>query len=100
MTLKGVKTIAAGLCDDLKTIRPKSVTELDCDEDAFGYCDSEGNIQIRLKTHKRPDRPLARSTVVRVLCHEMAHLAEFNHGRSFELLERVMIAWAKRRKLI
>ena len=65
----------------------------------WGDCEPEhasGVPLIRLRLHqlsaaRRTKRPLARSTVLRFLCHELAHLREADHGRAhLALAERLL----------
>ena len=56
----------------------------------YGVCYVDGTIKIRL-FHARTGRPLRYSSLVDTLCHELAHLAHFHHGRRFwRLYERIL----------
>jgi len=57
----------------------------------YGICYSDGTIKIRL-FHARTGRPLRYSSLVDTLCHELAHLAHFDHSRRFwRLYERILM---------
>jgi len=99
MNLEAVKIIASGLREDFGVLRYKTIKELPCTVKNYGYCDEEGNIEIRLKSLNRPDKELARSTVIRTLIHELAHLFELNHRKGFKIIEKVLLAWARKRGL-
>jgi predicted metal-dependent hydrolase len=51
----------------------------------YGVCYADGTIRIRLR-HAVTGRPLKYSSLVNTLCHELAHLAHFNHGPRFKAL--------------
>ncbi len=56
----------------------------------YGICYLDGTIKIRL-FHARTGRPLRYSSLVDTLCHELAHLAHFDHSRRFwRLYERIL----------
>jgi predicted metal-dependent hydrolase len=61
----------------------------------LGVCYSDGTIRIRL-FHARTGRPLKYSSLVDTLCHELAHLRHFNHGRRFHALYRRILEHARR----
>lgn len=61
----------------------------------LGVCYADGTIRIRL-FHARTGRPLAYSSLVDTLCHELAHLRHFNHGRRFQALYRRILEHARR----
>ncbi len=61
----------------------------------LGVCYSDGTIRIRL-FHARTGRPLKYSSLVDTLCHELAHLRHFNHGRRFQALYRRILEHARR----
>jgi hypothetical protein len=48
----------------------------------YGICDEDGNIKIRLRS-VRTGELLKYSSLVDTLCHELAHLKHFDHGRRF-----------------
>lgn len=57
----------------------------------YGICYEDGSIRIRLR-HARTGELLKYSSLVDTLCHELAHLRHFNHGRRFRnLYERILI---------
>jgi predicted metal-dependent hydrolase len=61
----------------------------------LGVCYADGTIRIRL-LHATTRRPLKYSSLVDTLCHELAHLRHFNHGRRFQLLYRRILEHARR----
>jgi predicted metal-dependent hydrolase len=61
----------------------------------LGVCYADGTIRIRL-FHARHGRPLKYSSLVDTLCHELAHLRHFNHGRRFQALYRRILEHARR----
>lgn len=61
----------------------------------LGVCYRDGSIRIRL-SHATTGRPLKYSSLVDTLCHELAHLRHFNHGRRFQVLYRQILEHARR----
>lgn len=61
----------------------------------LGVCYEDGTIRIRL-FHARTGQPLKYSSLVDTLCHELAHLRHFNHGRRFQVLYRRILEHARR----
>lgn len=61
----------------------------------LGVCYRDGSIRIRL-THATTGRALKYSSLVDTLCHELAHLRHFNHGRRFQALYRQILEHARR----
>lgn len=61
----------------------------------LGVCYADGTIRIRLH-HARSGQPLKYSSLVDTLCHELAHLRHFNHGRRFQALYRRILEHARR----
>ena len=61
----------------------------------FGVCYSDGTIKIRLQ-HATTGRPLKYSSLVATLCHELAHLKHFNHGRRFQRFNQSLLEWCRR----
>lgn len=49
---------------------------------------SEKIIYIRLHQLNKPRVALARKTILYTLAHELAHLGEWNHGRTFDEFEK------------
>src|SRR5678815_3624275 len=60
----------------------------------LGVCYRDGTIRIRL-FHATPGRPLKYSSLVDTLCHELAHLRHFNHGRRFQTFYRRILEHAR-----
>lgn len=61
----------------------------------LGVCYRDGSIRIRL-SHATTGRALRYSSLVDTLCHELAHLRHFNHGRRFHALYRQILEHARR----
>ena len=61
----------------------------------LGVCYRDGTIRIRLK-HATTGRPLKYSSLVDTLCHELAHLRHFNHGKRFQSFYRRILEHARR----
>ncbi|MGH9885080.1 MAG: M48 metallopeptidase family protein [bacterium] len=61
----------------------------------YGICYRDGRIRIRLHQLRGTDL-LKYSVMVDTLCHELAHLKHFNHGRRFWELYRRILAYARR----
>jgi predicted metal-dependent hydrolase len=61
----------------------------------LGVCYADGTIRIRL-FHARTGQPLKYSSLVDTLCHELAHLRHFNHGRRFQALYARILEHARR----
>ncbi len=60
----------------------------------YGSCDTEGNIRIRLRS-RMSGSFLKESSLVATLCHELAHLRHFDHGREFVRLYRQLLTHAR-----
>jgi predicted metal-dependent hydrolase len=60
----------------------------------YGICYADGTIRIRLR-HARTGRLLKYSSLVDTLCHELAHLRHFDHGRRFQTFYRRLLAHAR-----
>lgn len=89
MTVDDLKAIAKILADDFK-VKYNSVTELPNTEEHLGQCDLNKNIAIRLKQYKR-NKELKPMTVMDTLCHEMAHILFFEHGKKHRAVVRLML---------
>ncbi len=61
----------------------------------LGVCYRDGTIRIRLR-HATTGRPLKYSSLVDTLCHELAHLRHFNHGKRFQSFYRRILEHARR----
>ena len=61
----------------------------------LGICYADGRIRIRLHSLRSLDL-LKYSVMVDTLCHELAHLRHFDHGRRFWALYRRILAYARR----
>ena len=61
----------------------------------LGVCYRDGTIRIRL-FHATTGRPLKYSSLVDTLCHELAHLRNFNHGKRFQFFYRRILEHARR----
>jgi hypothetical protein len=61
----------------------------------LGVCYRDGTIRIRLQ-HATTGRPLKYSSLVDTLCHELAHLRHFNHGKRFQSFYRRILDHARR----
>ncbi len=62
----------------------------------YGIRDGDGNIKIRLRSIRRGEL-LKYSSLVDTLCHELAHLKHFNHGRRFWVFYERIRNYAQRR---
>jgi hypothetical protein len=62
-----------------KCINDERVDETNCNEKI---------IYIRVHQVNRPRRPLAASTILHTLAHELAHLRVWRHGPAFDQMER------------
>ena len=61
----------------------------------YGICYDDGSIRIRLR-HARTGQLLKYSSLVDTLCHELAHLKYFEHGRRFSAFYEKLLAYARR----
>ena len=61
----------------------------------YGICYEDGSIRIRLRNLTTGEL-LRYSGMVDTLCHELAHLRYFNHGRQFQELNRRILGYARR----
>ena len=62
----------------------------------YGICYDDGRIRVRLR-HVRTGQLLKYSSLVDTLCHELAHLRYFDHGRRFTAFYEKLLAYARRR---
>jgi hypothetical protein len=62
----------------------------------YGICYDDGSIRIRLR-HVRTGQLLKYSSLVDTLCHELAHLKYFDHGRRFYGFYEKVLGYARRR---
>jgi len=69
-----------------------SVTELPNTVRHFGECYDTKRIKIRLKYYKK-NRDLSRNTIIDTICHELSHLAHFDHGRDFKRLYNIILSY-------
>ncbi len=60
----------------------------------YGVCFSDGTIRIRLR-HATTGRLLKYSSLINTLCHELAHLRHFNHGRRFRVFYWNILEYAR-----
>jgi len=60
----------------------------------YGVCYADGRIAVRLR-HARSGRSLKYSSLINTLCHELAHLRHFDHGRRFRLFYQQILAFAR-----
>ena len=56
---------------------------------------NEKLIYIRIHQINNHSKPLATSTILRTLVHELAHLKEFNHGKAHRAFEKELLAYVK-----
>lgn len=61
----------------------------------YGACFEDGTVKLRLR-HARTGEFLRESSLVDTLCHELAHLRHFDHGRQFQRLYERILAYARR----
>ena len=60
----------------------------------YGVCFSDGTIRIRL-SHASRGSVLKYSSLVNTVCHELAHLRHFNHGKRFKAYYFRILEWAR-----
>jgi predicted metal-dependent hydrolase len=62
----------------------------------WGSCSSKGNINLNLRLIQTPT-----ACIDYVIIHELAHLKEHNHGRSYyTLLDKLLPDWRERREVL
>jgi len=52
-------------------------------------------LSIRIHQLNHPNKALATSTILRTLSHELAHLREWEHGKSHRAFDREIIAFIR-----
>jgi hypothetical protein len=52
-------------------------------------------LSIRVHQLNKPTRPLATSTILRTLAHELAHLRQWGHGKAHRAFEDEIVAYMK-----
>ena len=52
-------------------------------------------LRIRIHQITRPNKPLATSTIVETLAHELAHLREWNHGSAHRRLTKEILEYIR-----
>jgi hypothetical protein len=60
----------------------------------YGITYSDGTIRIRLR-HANTGRALKYSSLINTVCHELAHLKHFNHGKRFKACYFRILEWAR-----
>lgn len=88
-----LQRLADAACDHFKLhmarLKPMTDLRLRC----YGDCDiNVASPTIRLRVHRlgRPNRPLARQTIIDTLAHELAHL-KHGHGAQHRALRRAIL---------
>ncbi len=71
-------------CD--KCYNTKHIDERNCNEKI---------LYIRVHQLNKPRVPLATSTILRILAHELAHLREWDHGRLHREFEEEIVEYMK-----
>ena len=71
-------------CD--KCSNAEHINEINC---------SEKILYIRVHQLNKPRVPLATSTILRTLAHELAHLREWNHGKAHTAFEEEIVEYMK-----
>ena len=61
----------------------------------FGQCSRGGVIMLRVHRLGNPRRPLARSTILHTLAHELAHMLKWEHGPKHQERTREILAFLK-----
>jgi len=75
-------------------LRYASIGKTRRDARIYGCCDLEGHIRIRLRS-RISGGFLRYSSLLATLCHELAHLEHFNHGKDFRALNERLLAYAR-----
>jgi len=108
---KSVVEIADKVCKKYSLSYGKLTPEVDKRARRLGYClpcdrcmnsevidevnCREKLIYIRVHQLKDPNKPLAPSTILRTLAHELSHLREWVHGEDHREFEREIVEYIK-----
>jgi hypothetical protein len=69
-----------------KCVRAEHINNRNC---------NEKSLHIRVHQLNKPRVPLATSTILRTLAHELAHLREWDHGRAHRSFEKEIVEYIK-----
>lgn len=69
-----------------KCINAGHIDEINCNDKI---------LSIRVHQLNKPSKPLATSTILRTLAHELAHLREWNHGKAHREFELEIVEYMK-----
>ena len=64
----------------------------------YGSCCEDGAVKIRLR-HAVTGKPLKYSSLVSTLCHELAHLRYFHHGKRFKSFYLQILEYARAQRI-
>lgn len=92
MTIKEVKRITKILAKDFG-VKVRRVYEMPNTDRRFGLCSDDKSIGIRILKYKS-SKVLKNSTILDTICHELAHLVVWNHGRKHRTVLRLMLCRA------
>jgi hypothetical protein len=87
-----LRALANATCEHFKLrltrLEPYAGSDLACCETRH-----RGHNVIRLRVHVygRPTKPLARSTLTRLLAHELAHLRFHGHGQEWKEFQQAIL---------